>query len=285
MILVTGAGGTVGSEVVKQLQSSGAKFRAAYHSPEKAAAARAKGIDTVVIDLNRPETLRDALRGVDKLFLLSAGGGTSQIEQETRATEAAKAAGVKHIVKLSVWGAETEGFSFAKIHRAVEKVIEKSGLAWTFLRPNGFMQNMANYNAGTIKEQGAFYGSVGDAKISHINVKDIAAVAVKVLTGTGHENKAYSLSGPEALSYSDVAKKLSAASGRDVKYVNLTDEQLKGGMTGAGIPADYADALVDLNRAYRKDIAGKVTDDVKRVTGRDPISFDQYAKENAAAFR
>jgi uncharacterized protein YbjT (DUF2867 family) len=284
MILVTGAGGTVGSEVVRQLQSAGATFRAAYHSADKAAAAKAKGIDAVAIDYDKPETLRDALRGVDKLFLLSNGGAT-QIEQETRAAEAAKAAGVKHIVKLSVWGAEGEGFSFAKIHRAAEKAIEKTGLAWTFLRPNGFMQNMANYNGASIKGQGAFYGSVGNTKISHVNVKDIAAVAVKTLTEPGHENKAYTLSGPEALTYQEVAQKIGKAAGREVKYVDLPDDQLKGGMVGAGIPAQYADAIVDLNRYYRKDTASKVTDDVKRVTGRAPISFDQYAKESAGAFK
>lgn len=284
MILVTGAGGTVGSEVVSQLQSAGAKFRAAYHSPDKARAAKAKGIDAVVIDYNKPETLRDALHGADKLFLLSAGGDV-QIEQETRAIEAAKAAGVKHIVKLSVWGAESEAFSFAKIHRAAEKAIEKSGLAWTFLRPNGFMQNMENYNAATIKGQGAFYGGIGSTKVSHVHVKDIAAVAVKALTEPGHENKAYSLSGPEALSYDEIAQKISKAAGRDVKYVDLPDDQLRGGMLGAGVPAQYADALIDLNHYYRRNSASRVTDDVKRVTGRAPISFEQYAKESAGAFK
>ncbi|HEX9162915.1 MAG TPA: SDR family oxidoreductase [Thermoanaerobaculia bacterium] len=284
MILVTGAGGTVGSELVRQLQAAGVPFRAAYNHAEKAKAAKTKGIDAVVIDFNRPETLRDALRGIDKMFLL-LGGAPDQTQLELNAVNAAKAAGVKHIVKLSVWGAEGEQFSFAKIHRPVEKAIEQSGMAWTFLRPNGFMQNMANYNAGSIKSQGAFYGSIGDAKISHVHVKDIAAVALKALTEAGHERKAYTLSGPEALSYSEVAEKLSKAAGREVKYVNLSDEQLKGGMVGAGVPAPYADALIDLNRYYRGNTASEVTSDVKKVTGRDPIRFDQYARENKDAFR
>jgi len=283
MILVTGAGGTVGSEVVRQLQAAGAQFRAAYHNQKKTDAARANGIDATVIDYTQPETLHSALAGVEKLFLLS-GGAPDQTQRELNAVEAAKAAGVKHIVKLSVWGAEGEAFSFAHVHRPVEKAIEASGIAWTHLRPNSFSQNLQNYLIGTIKSQGAFYSSIGDAKISHVDVRDIAAVAVKVLTESGHENQAYSLSGPEGLTYADVASQLSAASGREIKYVDVTDADVKGGMVAAGTPDAYADAYVDLLRYYRTGAGGEVTADVRRLLGREPISFAQYAKDNAAAF-
>ncbi|HKR66381.1 MAG TPA: SDR family oxidoreductase [Thermoanaerobaculia bacterium] len=282
-ILITGAGGTVGSEVVRQLEAAGAPFRAAYHSEDKARAARERGIDAVVIDYTKPETLRAALDGIDRLFLLS-GGAPDQAQREIHAVEAAKSAGVKHIVKLSVWGAEKEEFSFAKLHRVVEKAIEASGLAWTHLRPNGFMQNMHNYMADTIRSQGAFYSSVGDAKISHVDVRDIAAVAVKALTEPGHEGKSYTLSGPEGLTYAEVASKLSAATGREIRYVNVGDADVKSAMTGSGAPESYADAFVDLLRNYRTGSMGTVTDDVRRVTGRDPHSFDDYARANAGAF-
>ena len=283
MILVTGAGGTVGSEVVRQLQAAGAPFRAAYHDRRKAEAAQANGIEAVVIDYTRPETLRAALDGIDKLFLLS-GGAPDQTQRELNAVEAAKTAGVKHIVKLSVWGAEGEAFSFAHVHRPVEQAIEASGIAWTHLRPNGFMQNLQNYLIGTIKSLGAFYGSIGDSRISHVDVRDIAAVAVKVLTEAGHEGQAYSLSGPAALTYGEIAAELSAATGRDIRYVNITDDDVKGSMVAAGTPEAYANAYIDLQRYYRTGAGANVTGDVRRLLGRDAISFARYAKDNAAAF-
>lgn len=281
MILVTGAGGTVGSEVVRQLQPTGARFRAAYHSQSKLDAARANGIDAVLIDYDRPETLDPAFAGSEKLFLLSS----SNAQQELAAVEAAKRAGVKHIVKLSVIGADQEAYSFGKLHRSVERAIEQSGIAWTFLRPNGFMDNMHNFSAGTIQSQGAFYSSLGDTKISHVDVRDIAAVAVKALTEPGHESKVYTLTGPEALTNDEIAAKISAASGREVKYVNVRDEDVKAAFVGMGAPEAYADAYVDLLRQYRTGAMSQVTNDVKRVTGRDPIPFEQYARDHAGAFR
>ena len=257
MILVFGSTGTVGREVVKELKARGASFRTAERDH---------------VDYN----------GIDKIFLLSP----SVADFEIATVNAAKAAGVKHVVKLSVLNAETEAFLFAKmIHRPVEKAIEQSGLAWTCLRPNGFMQNMANYSGATIKSQGVFYQAAGDGRVSHIHVRDIAAVAAAVLTESGHEGKAYPLTGPEALTYYEVAEKISKAAGREVKYVDLPPEQLKAGMLGAGVPEFYADWLLDLNRYFKEGGLSRVTDDVKRISGRDPITFDQYATENAAAFR
>lgn len=280
MILVTGAGGTVGSEVVKQLESAGAKFRAAYHSQSKADGAKVRGLDAVLIDYNRPETLDAAFQGIEKLFLLSS----SNTQQELAAIDAAKRAGVKHIVKLSVIGAEEEAFSFAKWHRAAEKAIEASGITWTFLRPNGFMQNLHNYMGDTIRSQGAFYSSTGDAKIAHIDVRDLAAVAVKALTEPGHEGKSYTLTGPEAVSYAEVASKLSSATGKTINYVNVGDADVKSALTGSGAPEAYADAFLDLLRWYRSGDAANVTGEVKKLTGREPFTFDQYAQDHAAQF-
>jgi uncharacterized protein YbjT (DUF2867 family) len=216
MILVTGAGGTVGSELVKTLRAAGAKFRAAYHTARKAENAKRQEIDTVRIDYADPKTVAAALEGIDHLFLLGAGA-VGQTEAEIGVVREAKRQGVAHIVKLSVWGADGEEFSFAKIHRPVEREIEASGIGWTFLRPNGFMQNLPNFFSETIRAQGAFHFPSGGARISHVDVRDVAAVAAAALTRTGHQGKAYALSGPEPLTYAEIATKLSAVLEKPVR--------------------------------------------------------------------
>ncbi|HEX9783604.1 MAG TPA: SDR family oxidoreductase [Opitutaceae bacterium] len=284
MVIITGAGGTVGSHVIKELQSTKTPFRAAYFSESKVKAARAHGIDAVTIDYSRPETLSAALKGSDRLFLLGPNA-LHQTELELNAVEAAKSAGIKHIVKLSVWRADEESYSFAKIHRPVEKAIEASGMAWTFVRPNGFMQNVVTYMGESIKAEGAFYSAVGEAKMSHVDVRDIAAVVVKALTETGHDKKAYTLSGPEALSYSEMAQVLSTVLGRPIRHVSLPPAELKSGMLATGINETYADRLLDLDRYYREGQASRITSDIKHVTGRDPIRFEQYARDHASSLR
>lgn len=284
MILVTGAGGTVGSEVINQLGSTKVPFRAAYFSKEKADAARARGIDAATIDYNRPETLPAALQGSDKLFLLGPSA-PNRTQLELTAVEAAKAVGVRHIVKLSVWGADEEAYVFAKVHRPVERAVESSGIAWTFLRPNGFMQNVVTYMGETIRAEGAFYSAVGEARISHVDVRDIAAVAVKALTEPGHEGKAYTLSGPEALTYAEMAGELSKVLGRSVRHITLSPSDLKSGMLAAGTPEGMADWLLDLDRYYREEQASRITNDIKQVTGRDPRRFAQYARDCASSLQ
>ena len=188
MICVTGASGTLSSEVIRQLKGQAIPFRAAYFSERAAEIARARGIEAVTIDYNHPHTLRAAFDACDTLFLLGPNA-PNQTELELNAVEAAKAAGVRYIVKQSVMGAAEEAYSLAKIHRAVEKAIETSGLAWTFLRPNSFMQHAVTFMGPTIRAEGAFYSASDRARISHIDVRDIAEVAVATLTTEAHEEQ------------------------------------------------------------------------------------------------
>jgi uncharacterized protein YbjT (DUF2867 family) len=284
MICVTGAGGIVGSELIKQLESANAPFRAAHFSSEKTEAARTRGTDAVIIDYNRPEMLRAAFQGCDKLFLLGPNV-LNQTPLERNAVEAAKAFGVLHIVKQSVMGADEEAFALALVHRPVEKAIEASGMAWTSLRPNSFMQNVVTFMGATIKAEAAFYSASGEAKISHVDVRDIAAVAVNALTEPTHEGKAYTLTGPEALTYDVLANELSKVLGRPINHISLSLSDLKNGMLAEGMPEGIVDRMLDLERYFREDQASRITDDIKQVTGRDPRRFAQYTRDCASSLQ
>lgn len=283
MILVTGAGGTIGGEVVKQLKLAGAPFRVGFRTPAKAQAAKAEGLETVLFDFASRSSLASAMRGADTLFLLS-GNIPDQSQMEINAVEEAKKAGLKRIVKLSVLHADKESYTFARWHRAVEKAIERSGLAYTFLRPTGFMQNYVKYSGETIRTQGTIYNS-GDAKVAIVDARDIGAVAVKALTASGHEGQAYELTGPEALSNTDVATKIATATGRPVKFVQVPVEAARQGMLAAGMPQFQVDAVLDLQGVYATGLSEHVSPDVERVLGRKPRSFDQFVRENVKAFQ
>jgi uncharacterized protein YbjT (DUF2867 family) len=276
MILVTGATGKVGQELVKELSQKGAPFKVGVRDPGRAA-----GAPAVLFDFDRPETFGPALAGIDALFLLTSGG----TGREKAVVDAAKKSAVKRVVKLSVWGAEGEDFFFGREHRAVEKHLEASGLPWTFLRPNGFMQNYATAHAASIKGQGAFFLCAGDSRYSIIDARDIGAVAAKVLTETGHERKAYTLSGPEALSNAQMAEKISKAIGKPVRYVDMPEPEYKKTMAGFGMPEPFVEAFIDLQRYYRRGSAEAVTPEVERLLGRKPGTFDQFARDHASAWQ
>jgi uncharacterized protein YbjT (DUF2867 family) len=167
----------------------------------------------------------------------------------------------------------------------VEQAIEASGLEWTHLRPNSFMQNVVNYMGDTIRGQGAIYTSAPDAPICHVDARDIGAVAGRVLAEPGHEGKAYALGGPAALTYEDMGGVLTKVLGRAVNVVAVTDEDIKKGVLAMGMPETYADALADLERAYRAGLGAEGESHVRGLLGRDPTAFEQFAKDYAGALR
>lgn len=284
MICVTGAGGTVGSELIKKLGSAKVPFRAAYFSKKKAEAARTRSIDAVIMDYNNPDTLRATFKGCDKLFLLGPNL-LNQTQLELNAVEAAKAVGVRHIVKQSVMGASREAFSLALVHRPVEKEIESSGMEWTFLRPNSFMQNVVTFMGESIKAEATFYSASGEAKISHVDIRDIASVAMKTLTEQGHAGKTYTLTGPEALTYDELANELSKVLGFSISHISLSPSDLKLGMLTEGISEAIADRMLDLERYFSENQASHITNDIKQVTGRDPKRFAQFARDCTASLQ
>jgi uncharacterized protein YbjT (DUF2867 family) len=280
MILITGASGNVGREVVKQALAVGLNIRATFRSPAVAARAPA-GLEGVIVDYAKPETIRPALQGVDKIFLVGPPIRELPALEENFVSEV-RAAGPKHIVKLSALGGRESMFSSG--HRDSEENIETSGLPYTFLRPNGFMQNLVNYNAGTIGSQNEFYGCQGNGGVSIVDIRDIAAVAVIVLAATGHEGKSYALTGGETLTNEQVAEKISRVAGRRISYVDLPAAQLKKTILSTGVPEWSADAVIDLQSLYREGRPSLVTDDIERLTGHEPITFDQFAHDYGLCF-
>ena len=281
MILITGASGNVGREVLKQITQTGVRVRAAYQSVSKAAAAPS-GVDLVTMDYNDPATVRAALKDVDRVFLVGPPS-SNLVSLERKAVDEIKRSGVQHLVKLSAMGGRAA--IFPRQHAESEDYIQSSAVTYTFLRPNGFMQNFVNYNAGTINTQNAFYGCQGEGKVSHIDIRDLAAVAVKVLTENGHEGKAYTLTGPAALTNAEIAQILSDDLGREIRYLDLPPAQFKQALLGAGLKEWDADALIDLQRFYREGGASSVMPDAERLLGRKPTSFEQFSRDHRQAFQ
>ncbi|MBF5045784.1 SDR family oxidoreductase [Aggregicoccus sp. 17bor-14] len=281
MILVTGATGTIGGEVARQLIAAGVRPRLLVRDPKKAREFEGKA-ERVQGDLAKPESLDAAFKGVEKLFLVSAGVDGRTLEKNAAA--AAKRAGVKHIVKLSVIGADQPELVFSKWHAEMERAVRDSGAAWTFLRPGNFMSN-ALFWVQSIKDQGAIYEPTGQGRYASIDPADIGAVAVKALTQKGHEGQAYTMTGPESLSVGQVAEKLSRALGKPVKHVDVPPEAAREAMLKAGMPAPYVEALLDLSAFLKAGKADVVLPTVEQLLGRKAGTFDDWAKRNAAAFR
>ncbi|HVE82839.1 MAG TPA: SDR family oxidoreductase [Myxococcales bacterium] len=283
MILVTGATGNIGSEVVRQLAALGHQVRAFVRNLDKAQKLKGPHVELARGDISDLDTLRPAMQGVEKVFLVSAGPENIELNEPKVVTEAARA-GAKHVVKLSVYAAEAEASTIAQAHRSVEKKIEASGMTWTFIRPAAFASNLLNA-AGMVKSQGKLFGPYGDGKMAYLHPADIASVAVKALTEPGHENRAYSITGPEAFSQAQVAQKLSAAAGKPVQYVDTPPETARENMLKAGMPPRLVEGLMQLSDAVRAGKTAFTTPELERVLGRPPRTLDEWLNEHAAAFR
>jgi len=283
MILITSAPGNNANAVIRELTKAGVRVRALLRNPNSAGEIKGPLVEVAVGDFLNPASLDAALRGVEKAFLIPPTDPRS-VEMQGNFIRAAKRAGTRHVVKLSVNGADVNSpVRVARWHAEGEKELEASGIPFTHLRPNAFMQNLLGL-APTIVSQGEFYQPAADGKVSHIDVRDIAAVAAKALTENGHQGKTYVITGPEALSYDEAASKISKAIGKPVKYVNVTPEDFKKSLLGWGIPEFMADGLNEFFAAIRAGYCAVVTNTVEEVTKRKPISFDDFVRDFAGAF-
>jgi uncharacterized protein YbjT (DUF2867 family) len=282
-VLVTGATGNVGSQVVRELRGHGASIRALVRDPDRAAE-KLGGVELAAGDFSDTASLRRALEGVEHIFLTSADG-PQKVEHETAVIDAATAAGVPLIVKLSTIGAEVGSllppFDW---HGRIEEHLRRSAVSAVILRSSFYMSNLLT-SAEAIRHTGKLFAPADKARIAMVNPRDVAAVAAVVLTTDGHEGQAYELTGPEAITCERIAEELSAATGRPVEFVDVPEEAARQGFVEAGMPTWLVEHLIELFRIIRQGALEWTTDTVRVLTGREPRSFAEFAREHAGLFR
>jgi uncharacterized protein YbjT (DUF2867 family) len=292
-ILVTGATSMVGHEVVKQLSSTtrDVSIKAGGRSIENVK----KVIDfdrtePIQIDYYKPETLREALKDVDRVFIVTPFQ-SDLVELSSNLLKAIKdTRKIKHIVKLSVLRGEDpdHGIIANTLHRRAEKMIEVSGIPYTFLCPTFFMQSFATFFPQKIKEQGTFYLPAGDGKVSFVDVRDIAAIAVEALTNNNdgrHNGKAYNITGPEAISFGQAARILSEQVGKKISYVSISEDVARKGMKEIGWNEWRINFLIELYNIIKQGYLEEISTPVEEATGKRALSFSQFAKDYADAFQ
>lgn len=287
MILVIGATGRIGGVLVGDLGAARARFRAVVRSAGKAEPIREAGGEAAVGDYHDAGFLRAALADVRALFLLTPAG-PDQGAVESRIAEQACRAGVTHIVKLSTVGADArDATRFGRQHRDAELAIERLGVPRTFLRPSFLMQNFLGF-ADAIRAHGTIVAPAGRGRHADVDTRDVASVAARILTEEGHAGRTYELTGPEAQSFSDAARKIATITGRDVRFVDTSPEEARKAMVAAGVSEWLADARNDLYAWYQRGEGttngSAVSLAVEEVLDRPPRSFEQFVRENVGAF-
>ncbi len=280
-ILITGATGHNGSEILRQLSARGVPARAMTRNPDEAP--DLPQVEWVAGGFDDPASLAAAMQGIDKAFIVMPVSPKIDAWVEAFIT-AARQAGVRHIIKFSGFGARTDSPSeIIRLHGASDERVRSSGLDWTLLQPNSFFQNILG-SIATIQAENRFYLPMKDGSQSMIDIRDIAEVAVAVLTQDGHENQTYRLSGPEALNFHQVAQVLSEVLGREIQYVDVPPEAARQSMLEMGMPEWTAGALAEILSVFAEGGYDEVTSTVEDVTGHAPRSFRQFVEDHRALF-
>jgi uncharacterized protein YbjT (DUF2867 family) len=279
-ILITGASGTIGRQLVSQLRDAGASVIAGSSSGKII-----EGVATRHADLADKASLSKAFSGVDTLFLLLPLQ-SNMVDLARNAVEAAKAAGVTHIVRSSGAGADAASpFAIARVQGEIDKLVADSGIDYTITKPANFMQNFLTFYAGMVKG-GTLYLPQGDAEVSFIDTRDIAAANAVILQNPAqHAGKTYTLTGAAALSNADAMASIGAARGEPVKYVAVTDEQGMAALRGMGMDEWLVDIMMSLHNVIAAGYAAGVSPDVEQLLGRAPISFRRFVADHVSAWR
>jgi uncharacterized protein YbjT (DUF2867 family) len=279
-VLVTGATGNTGSLLVPELLRENVDVRIFVRDEAKAKPLQDLGAEVVTGDLDEPATILPAVKNVDKIYLLTWNGET-QLQQAENVINAANYEGMPHIVRHSMWGSENS--RIIKQGYKIEEILKSSGLPWTILKPTFYMQNTM-MAAQTISSDGVIYWDMKDGKLGMIDVRDIADAAFAVITGEGYEGKEYILTGPEAISFNDVAKIFSKVLDKEVKYVNVPGDASFRSMVGMGLPEWIAKGYVELSEGFSKNFASRTTKNVEILTGHPARSFEQFAHDFVQVF-
>ncbi|HEY7050075.1 MAG TPA: SDR family oxidoreductase [Jatrophihabitantaceae bacterium] len=280
-ILVTGATGNTGAPLVDRLVERGADVLAMVRRPADASRLP-ENVTPVVADFDDAASLAAALGGTDRAYLVTPSSEQAQAQQE-RFADAAVAAGVQHLVVLSQLASDEHSpVRFLRYHAAVERHVRELGLDYTFLRPNLFFQGLLAF-AGSIAAEGRMYAPIGDAKVSAVDVRDIAAVAAAALTEPGHEGQTYTITGPNAITHAEMAAALGAAVGRPIAFADVPPEAFAGAIEGILPPWQVAGLLEDYAH-YRRGEAAQITPTVEEITGRPPRDVREFARDYASFF-
>ena len=283
MILFTGLTGAVGTEIIKLLPEYDIPARGLVRNPDKADAVREAGVEMIPGGLEDKDAVNAALRGCDRAFLLMANS-RQQLELEKSFVDACVEAGVRHIVKMSANGADSNSTALLKrYHGDAEQYIRESGLRYTLVRPNFFMQNMLHIT-GFIVAEDKFHMPMRDGQVGIIDVRDVARFILDVLTRTGHENKTYEITGPELVSFHDIAAQLSEVVGREIRYVDQPAAEFKQSLRH-WVPDDwYVETVSELFELIAQGSGALLNDEYTRVTGRAPITLRRFFRDYSSSF-
>jgi uncharacterized protein YbjT (DUF2867 family) len=286
MILITGATGKIGQVLVQDLLSRKCEFKVMVRSKDALRNFEALGVRAVIGDFERPGTCAEALAGVRQVFLLTVPQPAAPV-LEREFLKTCKAKGVQHVVRLSAIGANPWAASgLLRCHGRCEQQLEDSGLSWTVLRPNMFMQNLAAFFGPTLARESTIYAPAGEARVAWVDTRDIAAVAGAVLTSAGHEGLIYEITGPEVCTFAEVAERLGTCLGRRIAYVDVPDGAAHQAMTGMGMTPWLAEGMITLYHYFKVNGAtAQVLGTVERITGRPARTLDGYIQEHLDAFR
>lgn len=285
MILVIGATGHVGRYLVEALKAKGTAFRTLVRRKEAAEELERRGIAAAVGDLTDPKSLTAAFRGVSKVYLLSPPV-PDLVALESNAIDAAKKAGVEHIVKHSGVGASPHAAdAFSAANGLSEFNVTESGVPYTFLRPTFFMQNIAGSFGPSVARASTIAMYAVASRMTWVDTRDIADVAATVLTESGHEGRVYDLTGSDVASYADIAAMLSRKLARPVKAIDISEAEAYRAMIGAGLSPYTAHGIIGLQYNVARSLLATPTGTVERITGKAPRTLDAYLDENLAAFR